>query len=198
MLRGAPRILAGGEEHALLIDALIAAIGLDAVLTVVARDTPFMLDDLVDAGAIAPDAAALFGYLLRLLMDFGAGSESEGVWRITPANDLPEIAEVWRVLLADAPELVSELALAAAAAAELPRLLAEGLRQPETAPLPMIEHLLQGSPVSAAGIELICTALAEIAAQWPQGQPLRVLGNRCGRRDDAPGSRSPGAIRRRP
>ena len=39
----------------------------------------------------------------------------------------------------------------------------------------MIEHLLHGSPVSSAGIELICAALGEIAARWPEGRPLRVL-----------------------
>ena len=39
----------------------------------------------------------------------------------------------------------------------------------------MIEHLLHGSPVSSAGIELICAALGEIAARWPEGRTLRVL-----------------------
>jgi len=35
--------------------------------------------------------------------------------------------------------------------------------------------LLHGSPVSAAGIDLACDALGEIAARWPAGRPLRVL-----------------------
>ena len=39
----------------------------------------------------------------------------------------------------------------------------------------MIEHLLHGSPVSSAGIELICAVLGDIAARWPEGRPLRVL-----------------------
>ena len=72
------------------------------------------------------------------------------------------------------PELVSELALIAAAAEELPGLLAAG-RRPEASPAPMIEHLLHASPVSSAGIELICAALGEIAARWPEGRTLRVL-----------------------
>ena len=90
-------------------------------------------------------------------------------------NDLPEIGEVWRLLLAEAPDLVAELALIAAAAEDLPRLLADGPRPADSAPLPMIEHLLHGSPVSAAGIDLACDALGEIAARWPAGRPLRVL-----------------------
>ncbi len=39
----------------------------------------------------------------------------------------------------------------------------------------MIEHLLHASPVSSAGIDLICAALGEIAARWPEGRTLRVL-----------------------
>ena len=39
----------------------------------------------------------------------------------------------------------------------------------------MIEHLLHGSPVSSAGIELICAVLGDIAARWPEGRTLRVL-----------------------
>jgi NADPH:quinone reductase-like Zn-dependent oxidoreductase/acyl carrier protein/SAM-dependent methyltransferase len=39
----------------------------------------------------------------------------------------------------------------------------------------MIEHLLQASPASAAVIDVVRTTLAEIAAAWPAGRPLRVL-----------------------
>src|SRR5262249_26060054 len=108
-------------------------------------------------------------------MRFGAASEAENVWRIAGANDLPEVVEVWRLLLAEAPELVGELAQVASLAAELPRLLAEGPRQSATSPVPMIEHLLHGSPVSAEGIDVVCTVLAELAQAWPERRPLRVL-----------------------
>src|SRR4051794_25844389 len=37
------------------------------------------------------------------------------------------------------------------------------------------KHLLQASPVSSAGIGLICAALGDIAARWPEGRTLRVL-----------------------
>ena len=163
------------DEHALLLDALIASVALQAVVTIVDPDVPFAIEDVIEAGAIAPDSAVLFEYLLRLLTRFGAASEVGLVWRLAEANDLPDIAEVWRLLLAEAPKLVAELALVAALAEELPRLLADGPRPVDTSPVPMVEHLLHGSPVSAAGIDLVGAALGEIAARWPRGRRLRVL-----------------------
>jgi acyl transferase domain-containing protein/NADPH:quinone reductase-like Zn-dependent oxidoreductase/acyl carrier protein len=163
------------DEHTLLLDALIASVALQSVLLAVDPDVPFTLDAVVDGGAIASDAAPLFGSLLGLLARFGAASESGGRWRILAANDLPDIAEVWRLLLAEAPELVAELALIAAAGEELPCILADGPRPTEASPLPIIEHLLHGSPVSAAGIDVACGVLAGLATRWPEGRPLRVL-----------------------
>src|SRR5260221_9479350 len=39
----------------------------------------------------------------------------------------------------------------------------------------MHEHLLQSSPASAAGIDVVGRSLGEIAARWPAGRRLRVL-----------------------
>jgi acyl transferase domain-containing protein/acyl carrier protein len=176
------RRLAGGEtaaarhaENALLLDALIAAVARQSVLSVVRAETPFTVDELVAGGTLSAEAVGLFGYLLRLLRRFAAADEAGRVWRIGGANDLPEIAEIWRMLLAEAPELVAELALIAGAAEELPALLANGPRRAEASPVPMIEHLLHGSPGGAASIDLACAAVAEIAARWPEGRPFRVL-----------------------
>src|SRR5216684_182032 len=163
------------DEHALLLDALIASVALQSVVTIVDPDVLFAIEDVIEAGSIAPDSVALFEYLLRLLTRFGAASEAGRVWRIAQANDLPDIAEVWRLLLAEAPKLVAELALIAALAEEMPRLLADGPRQADASPVPMVEHLLHGSPVSAAGIDLVCAVLGKIAARWPKGRRLRVL-----------------------
>ena len=135
----------------------------------------FTIEDVIEAGAIAPDSGLLFEYLLRLLTRFGAASEVGRVWRLAEANDLPDIAEVWRLLLAEDPKLVAELALVAAMAEEMPRLLADGPRHADASPVPMVEHLLHGSPVSAAGIDLVCAALGEIASRGHGGRPLRVL-----------------------
>src|SRR5712671_2783636 len=162
-------------EHALLLDALIAAIAYRSIVKAVDPEMPFKLDELLAAGAFMPDTVALFDYLLQLLVRFGAAAETEDGWRLVTDNDLPEFAEVWRLLLAEAPELVAELALVAAVAGELPGLLANGLRQPEPSPLPMVEHLLHASPVSATGLDVVRAALTEIGEAWPSDRPLRVL-----------------------
>ncbi len=161
-------------EQKLLLEALIASAALQALRGVVDADTQFTIDEIIQNGAIASDATPLFESLLGLLRRLGAASQADQVWTIHGQNDLPAVPEVWRLLLAEQPELVSELALVAAAAEELPSLLVAGppLAAP---PVPMIEHLLHASPVSSAGIDLLCRALDEIAARWPNGRTLRVL-----------------------
>ena len=57
----------------------------------------------------------------------------------------------------------------------MPRLLAEGPREPEGSPPPMVEHLLHASPGSAAAIDVVADGVAQLAAAWPQGRSLRVL-----------------------
>ena len=166
---------ANSAERALLLDALIASTAYHSVVKAVDPERAFKLDELVAAGAITPDTVALFDYVLQLLVRFGAATETEDGWRLVGENDLPEFAEVWRLLLAEAPELVSELALVAAIAEELPGLFANGLRQPEPSPLPMVEHLLHASPVSSAGLDVVRAALSEIGKAWPSDRPLRVL-----------------------
>ena len=166
---------ARGEEQALLLDALMAAVAREAILRVVDPEAPFTLAELIAAGALAADAAPLFAYLLQMLARFGEAAAAGPGWRVAGASDLPEIAEIWRLLLAEAPELVGELALAASVQADLPRLLASGLTQSDAPAGPMVEHLRHGSPVSLAGIELVAAALGEIAAAWPPDRPLRVL-----------------------
>src|SRR5207247_893246 len=91
------------RENALLLDALIASVAQQSVLAVVDPEVSFTVDEVVAAGAIAPESIGLFGYLLRLLKQFGAASEAERVWRVSGTGDLPEIAEVWRLLLAESP-----------------------------------------------------------------------------------------------
>src|SRR5262249_6763506 len=86
-----------------------------------------------------------------------------------------EMADVWRLLLAEAPDLVSELALVASAIEDLPRLLVEGPRRADGQPSPMVEQLLQGSPASASGIAYLCDAFEEFARMWPRGRPWGVL-----------------------
>jgi len=162
-------------EQALLLDALIAATCYRAVAAAIGTEAPFTIDELVDAGRIAPDAAMFVAALLPVLEQFGAADASASEWRLTDGNDLPDPTEIWRLLLAEAPDLVGELALVAAAAEALPRVLAEGPRQPDTWVAPLLEHLLQASPASIAGTTLLCDAISEVARNWPQGRALRIL-----------------------
>src|SRR5204862_491978 len=163
------------SERALLFDAMTASIAYRAVAAIIDPEVSVTLDALVDAGAILPETAPLFAYLLRLLERFDAAEECETGWCLADDHDLPDIAEIWRLLRSEAPELVAELALVATAAEELSALLRDGLRRFEPSPLPMAEHLVQASPVSVAAFEHIRETLAEIGAAWPADCPLRVL-----------------------
>ena len=163
------------REQGLLIDALVASIAFRSMLRVVQPGRPFTIAELVETGSIVPEAGQIAEWALRLLERFGVAAETGSEWRIDEASELPDVEDVWRLLLADAPDLIAELALTAAAVESLPRMLAGGPRVPEAALAPMTEHLLHASPASAASLEVLHGALREISAQWPQGRPLRIL-----------------------
>jgi phthiocerol/phenolphthiocerol synthesis type-I polyketide synthase C len=163
------------HEEALLLDALIGSVALRSMRGIIEPGRPFTIEELTHSGLIAPTSGALAEYLLRLLERLGAASETGSEWRLERSNELPEVEEVWRLLLADAPDLIAELALIASAVEDLPKILAAGPSQPDVSLSLIIEHLLQASPASAAGIDLLCDALDEIAARWPKGRPLRIL-----------------------
>ncbi|TMJ68872.1 MAG: SDR family NAD(P)-dependent oxidoreductase, partial [Alphaproteobacteria bacterium] len=163
------------REQALLLDALIGSIALRSMMRVVDAGHPFRIKDLVETGLLAPASFEIAEWALRLLERFGAAAEAGSEWRIEATTDLPDTEEVWRLLLADAPDLVAELALAAAAVTSLPKILANGPRSPDALLAPMTEHLLHSSPASASAVGLLCDALQEIATNWPHGRPLRIL-----------------------
>jgi phthiocerol/phenolphthiocerol synthesis type-I polyketide synthase C len=170
------------QDQAPLLEALVGSVALHALRGFVELSQPFTIDDLIECGQIAPASSGLAYSLLWSLERLGAAAEVAGEWRLEAVSDLSDPAEIWRLLLADAPDLVAELALVAAALEYVPKILTEGPRQSAAWLLPMVEQLLEASPASVAGIELLCDALNEIAAKWPQGRPLRVLqiGAVCG------------------
>ncbi len=163
------------REQALLLDVLIGSIAFRSMTRIVDAGRPFTIEELVETGLLAPASDELAEWALRLLERFGAAAEAGSEWRIEATTDLPDAEEVWRLLLADAPDLVAELALAAAAVNSLPNILASGPRSPDALLGPMTEHLLHSSPASAASVGILCDALQEIATNWPQGRPLRIL-----------------------
>jgi NADPH:quinone reductase-like Zn-dependent oxidoreductase/NAD(P)-dependent dehydrogenase (short-subunit alcohol dehydrogenase family)/acyl carrier protein len=163
------------REQALLLDALIGSIAFRSMTRIVDTDRFFTIEELIDTGLLAPAGAEIAEWALRLLERFGAATKAGSEWRIEGTTDLPDAEEVWRLLLADAPDLVAELALAAAAVNTLPNVIASGPRPPDALLAPMTEHLLHSSPASSASVGLLCDALQEIAANWPHGWPLRIL-----------------------
>jgi len=163
------------RDQALLLDALIGSIALRSMTRIVDAGRSFTIGELVQTGVVAPASGEIAEWALRRLERFGAADEAGSVWQIGTTADLPEAEEIWRLLLADAPDLVTELALAAAAVDSLPKILADGLRAPDPSLVPMTEQLLHASPASAASVGLLCDALQEIAATWPHGQCLRIL-----------------------
>jgi NADPH:quinone reductase-like Zn-dependent oxidoreductase/acyl carrier protein len=135
----------------------------------------FTIGELTESGRLAAASSGIAECLLRLLERLGAATGTDLEWRLEDSNELPAVPDVWRLLLAEAPDLVAELALVAAAAEDLPQILCGGPKPSDVSPSPMLEHLLQASPASTAGIDLLCQALHEIAKTWPQGRALRIL-----------------------
>jgi len=163
------------HEQALLLTALMASVAFRSMRRIVEPDCRFTIEELVERSLLAPASCGLAEYLLRLLEGFGVGAQDGLQWWIAASSDLPDAEEVWRLLLADAPDLVAELALVASALEGLPRALSDGPSQTDTPFSPMLEHLLQASPSSTASVDLLCGALHEVASEWPKGRPLRIL-----------------------
>jgi phthiocerol/phenolphthiocerol synthesis type-I polyketide synthase C len=163
------------HEQELLLEALIGSVAMRSMMRITEPGRRFSIPELVDAGSLAATSSGLAEALLRLLERFGGATEIGLEWRLEDGGELPDIEEVWRFLLANAPDLVAELALIASAAEELPKTLEKGPRQPDPSLAAMIEHLLAGSPASMAGIGLLCDALHQIATEWPKERPLRIL-----------------------
>jgi acyl transferase domain-containing protein/acyl carrier protein len=162
-------------DEGLLLEALVGSIGLSSLRRLVLSDRPFSIRGLVDAGRLSSASTGTAECLLRSLQRLGGASERGSEWRLEPAAELPEPSQIWRRLLADAPDLVAELSLAATSIDSLPKALAAGPGSQPSWLSPAFDHLLQGSPGSAAGIDLLCDALQEIADTWPKDRQLRIL-----------------------
>ena len=163
------------REERLFLDAVIGAAASRLWTTLVTPDQAFTLRDLVDRGQISAASTGLAECLLRAAESLGGAAEIEGGWRIARETDLPPAAEIWRLLLADAPDLVAELALVGTAIDDFPDILARGLA-PSRSPSGAIPgNPLQGSPSSVAAVDLLSEALSTIAARWPSDRPLRII-----------------------
>ncbi len=163
------------REQAALLEAAIGAASYSAWRVLAAANHPFTLDGLAAMRRISPDALGLAECLLQSLERIGGATEDDGQWRIETPSNLPDPAEIWRLLLADAPDLVAELALLGEVFDDFSDLLARGPQPPQPAHSGLVRQLVQGSPASRAGIDLLTSLLRAVAADWPPGQPLRIL-----------------------
>jgi acyl transferase domain-containing protein/NADPH:quinone reductase-like Zn-dependent oxidoreductase/short-subunit dehydrogenase len=167
-----PRRLA---EAALLTEAYVAATAHEALARILPADRPVALDLLAREGRLAADAVPLAERLLTMLAEDGAAESASGLWRLAAESGLPQAAEIWRSALAEAPDLVSELAAAGRAAAELTEVLAQGLPGRIASPA-TLEHLVAAGPITGApAVAEAARALGAVIAAWPKDRPLRVL-----------------------
>ena len=163
------------HEDAALLEALIGAVGSQLWRPFHEPGRPLSIRELVEAGRISPPSAALAECLLRSVERLGGAFEINGEWRFAVEPDLPDAGEIWRSLLAEAADLVAELALVSAALQEVPTILADGLTPTSSTISAMRENLPQASPATVSGVNFLGEALAEISARWPVDRPLRIL-----------------------
>lgn len=164
------------SETALLFEGYIAAAAHQALRRKLPTAAPFAIDDLVDGGEIAPDAAPLVASLLHRLASQGAAMAEPGQqWRLKDAADLPDPSLIWRTVLAEGSDLAAELALAATASESLPEFIEKGLANGSTVPASLIEQFFYASPSGSRVTEALRRAVVALAARWPEGKPLRIL-----------------------
>ncbi|HEY2538163.1 MAG TPA: SDR family NAD(P)-dependent oxidoreductase, partial [Stellaceae bacterium] len=160
------------RETQSLLEAMIAAAAVRLWQTQGIPGRRFTVRELVGEGRIAPAAAAFAECLLQAVQSVGGALKADGEWQVEAETDLPDAAEIWRLLLADNPQLVGELALLGAAFDKFPDILTHGPAGPQSS---LAEYLLQASPTTAAGLDFLSKTLGSIALQWPVDRPLRIL-----------------------
>ncbi len=130
--------------------------------------------DLVGAGKLHPSASAFLNGLLLHLEQGGLAHRDQGRWVLDPA-DLPDPNEIWRLMMADYPDLVTELALVGEAVAALAHSLANGTDAAPQWNDVLIDEFLHGGPVGRRAVEAIADQVRTIVSTWPVDRPLRIL-----------------------
>ena len=172
-VRAAELTAAAPDETGPLLEAYLVAGVHEAIAGLVGAE-PFSVQGLRRRGLPAPEAGSLFFAGLELLARHGLAREGDGLWSVGAEHGFGDRASVWRTLLAEAPSLVAELALAADTVASLPRLFRAG---PEGIPVAAatLDHMLHGSPAARAAQDALVRTAMIAAETWPTSRPLRVL-----------------------
>jgi acyl transferase domain-containing protein/NADPH:quinone reductase-like Zn-dependent oxidoreductase/NAD(P)-dependent dehydrogenase (short-subunit alcohol dehydrogenase family)/acyl carrier protein len=145
------------SEPTLLLEGYIVAAAARA-FAAVARD-----------GVVAP-ATPFAAAMLEGMEEDGLAVREGSVWRLLPADDLPEPEDIWLSVLMECPVLAQDLAALALATEQLPEALA-GHLPPDEAPL-----LLSDEAATRVRLaQVLADAAGAIATAWPADRPLRVL-----------------------
>lgn len=156
-------------QAALLVEGFVAAASIDGIGELARGSESFAIGEWLRDGTLAPASAPLLERLLTSLSVQGLAVQSDGAWRLAPDPALPSATEIWRAVIAEAPELGAELTAIAHAAETLPQRLREG-GSPKLSDA-LLSGPLLGQPVEE---EALRACLAAIEA-WPTERPVRCL-----------------------
>jgi acyl transferase domain-containing protein/NADPH:quinone reductase-like Zn-dependent oxidoreductase/acyl carrier protein len=162
-----------------LLDALIAAYGFEALRKLGATGDSFTLQGLIQAAGISEAHVNLLQRLLVILQEDGIAVQSEGEWRLPEQVDLPDATAIWRRMLADFPECLSELTLVGRCGMHLTAVLrgeleAASLLAP-TRGVSAVEHFYTTTPTVRVMRTALRAMVSEIVRRWPSNRRLRIL-----------------------
>jgi len=163
------------DEAGLLTEAFVATVAHEAVAAVAGLQSN-RTASLVAQGRVHAEAVPLLEALLGWLERDGLLERDGETWTLADDGELPPAAEIWRSILASAPQAVAEAALVGAMAEALPGMLSAGPVAGRPGGLTaLIAHLVAASPAARSAIGAAADAAGQVAAAWPVDRPLRVL-----------------------
>ncbi|WP_169568011.1 type I polyketide synthase [Sneathiella limimaris] len=168
-----------GEEVAPLTDALISAFVLETLETLGANlKSGFRVLDLIATEQIDPAQSRFVNFLLNLLKEDGLLEREDDTWKLDEEAELFAASDIWRLLIADHPELLPELTMIGRTGQNLPEILS-GAVLPEDLPIhsetSLAKQLVEGSAYSATSDTALNSALAEFLSSLPESISVRIL-----------------------
>lgn len=157
------------QDSALLFGAYMAARAHAAVAAFGPPDAIIDHSKLANAGAAAP----LFARTLAFLAEHGLAEETVVGWRLEPTCELGPPDLIWRTVLADRPDLVSDIAVATQTVAALAQKFRSGA-EADAKDASILEQVLGGKGFQAA-VEMLAEEVSALLLAWPSSRPCRVL-----------------------
>ena len=140
----------------------------------------FSFQDLARAAGTPEPYWPLLSHLLEILIEDGiVEADGDGQFRLEEASDLPSPEDIWRLVLADFPVCLPEMALAAQAQSALPQALRGGTGEDGATeggyPPATLEHYLDSSLSFAWADAALQDCIRKIVREWPSNRRLRIL-----------------------